>query len=85
MRHYLPDQTPAHEMRGRSAESLVLGLLWEDLVSQMSHVGYLGTELARAEVALRFGWHYEQDRPLRPVSNTLVKEEGARATEKQES
>lgn len=67
VRHYLPDQTPAHEMRGRSAESLVLGLLREDLISQMSHVGYLGVELAKAEAALRFGWHYEQDRPLRPA------------------
>ncbi len=67
VRHYLPDQTPVHEMRGRSAESLVLGLLREDLISQMSHVGYLGIELAKAEAALRFGWLYEQDRPLRPA------------------
>jgi len=66
VRHYLPDQTPAHEMRGRSAESLILGLLREDLISQMSHVGYLGIELAKAEMALRSGWHYEQDRPLNP-------------------
>lgn len=67
VRHYLPDQTPVHEMRGRSAESLVLGLLREELISQMSHAGYLGIELAKAEMALRFGWHYEQDRPLRPA------------------
>ncbi len=66
VRHYLPDQTPAHEMRSRSAESLILGLLREDLISQMSHAGYLGIELAKAEVALRYGWHYEQDRPLHP-------------------
>ena len=65
VRHYLADQTPAHEMRGRSAESLVLGLLREDLISQLSHAGYLGGELAKAEAALRSGWHYEQDRPLR--------------------
>jgi tetrahydromethanopterin S-methyltransferase subunit A len=64
VRHYLPDNIPAHEMRGRSAESLLLGLLRENLVSQLSHAGYLGIELAKAEAALRFGWHYEQDRPL---------------------
>ena len=74
VRHYLPDQTPVHEMRGRSAESLILGLLREDLISQMSHAGYLGGELAKAEAALRFGWHYEQDRPLRPVSDAPVKD-----------
>jgi tetrahydromethanopterin S-methyltransferase subunit A len=81
VRHYLPDQTPAHEMRGRSAESLVLGLLREDLISQLSHAGYLGGELAKAEAALRSGWHYEQDRPLRLATSG----EATQATEKQES
>jgi tetrahydromethanopterin S-methyltransferase subunit A len=82
--HYLPDQTPAHEMRGRSAESLVLGLLREDLISQMSHAGYLGAELAKAEAALRFGWHYEQDRPLRPSSGAPAEDTVAQATKQQE-
>lgn len=67
LRHYLPDHTPAHEMRGRGAETMLLGLLREGLVSQLSHAGYLGGELAKAESALRLGIrvHYEQDRPLR--------------------
>jgi tetrahydromethanopterin S-methyltransferase subunit A len=66
LRHYLPDHTPAHEMRGRGAETMLLGLLREGLVSQLSHAGYLGGELAKAESALRLGVrvHYEQDRPL---------------------
>ena len=67
LRHYLPDHTPAHEMRGRGAESMLLGLIREGLVSQLSHAGYLGGELAKAEAALRLGTRvrYEQDRPLR--------------------
>ncbi len=67
LRHYLPDHTPAHEMRGRSAEPMLLGLLREGLVSQLSHAGYLGAELAKAEAALRLGSsvRYEQDRVLR--------------------
>ncbi len=67
VRHYLPGHIPAHEMRGRTAESLLLGLLRENLISQLSHAGYLGMELAKAESALRLGTsvHYEQDRPLR--------------------
>ncbi len=69
IRHYLPDNTPAHEMRGRSAESMLLGLLREDLVSQMSHAGYLGGELAKAEAALKLGLRYEQDRPLRTIED----------------
>jgi len=67
LRHYRTDHTPAHEMRGHSAEPMVLGLLREGLISQLSHAGYLGSELAKAESALRLGdtVRYEQDRPLR--------------------
>jgi tetrahydromethanopterin S-methyltransferase subunit A len=79
LRHYLPDHTPAHEMRGRTAESMMLGLIREGLVSQMSHAGYLGGELAKAESAIRLGLRvrYEQDRPLR--RDTSTEEEGAPA------
>jgi len=67
LKHYLPDHTPAHEMRGRAAESMLLGLIREGLISQLSHAGYLGAELAKAEAALRLGTRvrYEQDRVLR--------------------
>lgn len=65
VRHYLPDNTPAHEMRGRIAQSIILGLIRENLISQMSHTGYLGAELAKAEAALRLDLCYEQDQPLR--------------------
>lgn len=66
LRHYLPDHTPAHEMRGHAAGPMVLGLLREGLVTQLSHAGYLGEELAKAEAALRLDLRYDQDRPLRP-------------------
>src|SRR3989454_5393493 len=65
LRHYLPSHTPAHEMRGRGATSMLLGLLREGLVTQLSHAGYLGEELAKAQTALQFGLRYDQDRPLR--------------------
>jgi hypothetical protein len=66
LRHYLPDHTPAHEMRGRVAGPMLLGLLREGLVTQLSHAGYLGEELAKAQAALHLGLRYDQDRPLRP-------------------
>src|SRR5690348_12506171 len=57
---------------------MLLGLLREGLVSQLSHAGYLGGELAKAEAALRLGSdvRYEQDRPLRhqTPSSTLPAE-----------
>jgi tetrahydromethanopterin S-methyltransferase subunit A len=62
--HYKADRSPAHEMRGRTAEPMLLGLLRERLVSQLSHAGYLGAELAKAETALRLDLSFEQDRPL---------------------
>jgi tetrahydromethanopterin S-methyltransferase subunit A len=67
LRHYLPDHSPAHEMRGRSVGPMLLGLLREGLVSQLSHAGYLGEELAKAQVALQLGLRYDQDRPIRPA------------------
>ena len=66
LRHYVPDHTPAHEMRGRGATSMLLGLLRDGLVTQLSHAGYLGEELAKAQTALQFGLRYDQDRLLRP-------------------
>ena len=66
LRHYLPAHTPAHEMRGRGATSMLLGLLRDGLVTQLSHAGYLGEELAKAQTALQFGLRYDQDRLLRP-------------------
>ncbi|RKT47059.1 DUF4346 domain-containing protein [Thiocapsa rosea] len=63
-RHYLKDNTPAHEIRSRSGERILLGLLRAELVSQLGHAGYLGAELAKAETALRLGLDYEQDRRL---------------------
>jgi tetrahydromethanopterin S-methyltransferase subunit A len=66
LRHYLSDHAPAHEMRGRGATSMLLGLLRDGLVTQLSHAGYLGEELAKAQTALQFGLRYDQDRLLRP-------------------
>jgi tetrahydromethanopterin S-methyltransferase subunit A len=41
-----------------------LGLLRERLISKLSHAAYLGSELTKAESALRLGLRYEQDKPL---------------------
>jgi tetrahydromethanopterin S-methyltransferase subunit A len=64
VRHYRQDHTPAHILRGRSAEPLLLGLLREGLVTQLSHAGYLGVELTKAELALKLGQPYEQDKSV---------------------
>jgi acyl carrier protein len=65
VRHYRDDFHAGHEMRGRRAESMVLGLLRAGLVRDAGHAAYLGAELAKAETALRLGLDYVQDLPLR--------------------
>src|SRR5207253_10402401 len=85
LRHYLPERPHPHELRGRGATSILLGLLRDGLITQLSHAGYLGEELAKAQTALQFGLRYDQDRPLRlrespAAATTLPQEIG---TEKQ--
>jgi hypothetical protein len=65
LRHYRADFAPGHEMRGRRAESMVLGVIAAGLLTDLGHAGYLGAELTKAESALRLGLEYEQDLPLR--------------------
>jgi tetrahydromethanopterin S-methyltransferase subunit A len=72
--HYLPDNSPAHVVRGRNGEAILLALLREGLISQLSHAGYLGAELAKAETAIRLDLPYEQDWPLR-MSEEPVRQE----------
>jgi tetrahydromethanopterin S-methyltransferase subunit A len=49
---------------GRTAAEVSGAILAAGLVSQLDHAAYLGAELARAELALRLGVPYRQDRPL---------------------
>lgn len=70
VRHYRSDNTPAHQLRSRNGEAILLALLDHDLITQLDHAAYLGAELAKAETALRLGLRYLQDRPLGPVPPT---------------
>ncbi|WP_181808410.1 DUF4346 domain-containing protein [Streptomyces shenzhenensis] len=65
LRHYDNDLTPRHEMTGVRAESMLLGLLRAEVITDPAHAGYLGGELTKAETALRLGLPYDQDLPLR--------------------
>ncbi|MEU6021890.1 hypothetical protein [Micromonospora sp. NPDC047134] len=65
LQHYHHDLRGGHELRSHSAEALLLAAIRHDLVDELSHAGYLGTELGKAETALRLGLRYVQDRPLR--------------------
>jgi hypothetical protein len=79
LRSYGPDLSPRHEMTGRRAESMLLGLLRAGVVREPSHAGYLGGELVKAETALRLGLRYEQDLPLRATGPREGGQEGGDA------
>jgi len=48
-------------IRGRRWEDILFTIIKEGRVSRLDHAGYLGRELSKAELALRFGRSFEQD------------------------
>ena len=65
LKHFYPNHKPGHVIKGNSAQSILHVLIGENLVSELSHAGYIGSELAKAEASLKLDLVYEQDRPLR--------------------
>ncbi len=49
---------------GKNAKEIVDTILRENLVSRLDHAAYLGRELKKAEIALKLGKNYVQDREL---------------------
>lgn len=62
--HYSYDRKIGGRFLGDTAEGLCDTLIERGLVSHLEHSAYLGRELAKAEVALRNGLRYRQDRDL---------------------
>jgi len=65
VKHYDITHQPGYMVKGHSAQSIIHAIISQKLVSEISHAGYLGAELARAEASLKLDLVYEQDRPLR--------------------
>jgi dihydropteroate synthase len=55
---------PHYAIRGKTAEEVLSEIARLKLVSQLGHAGYLGSELAKAEIALKTGKGYLQDAAL---------------------
>jgi dihydropteroate synthase-like protein len=64
--HYdsLKMDEPVNIIKGKTAEGVYGKIIQLGLVSRLDHAAYLGSELAKAEVALRTGKEYIQDSPL---------------------
>ena len=55
---------PVFIIRGENAEVIYSKIVEMGLVSRLDHAAYLGSELAKAELALKIGKEYIQDTPL---------------------
>jgi len=62
--HYSVEAKLREVFEGRSAEILGRAVMDAGAVRELGHAAYLGRELAKAELALRRGLVYEQDRDL---------------------
>ena len=64
MEHTSPANVKIGEFRGKTGFELMQTLTKEKVVSLIPHAIDLGLELMKAEIALKLGLHYNQDRPL---------------------
>ncbi len=62
--HYENTGRLAHVIEGRQAAVIAATVIAQGLLTQLDHAAYLGRELAKAEIALKTGSHYEQDAAL---------------------
>jgi dihydropteroate synthase-like protein len=64
--HFTTDEAakPKSIVKGKTAEAVYAKIVEMGLVTRLDHAAYLGSELAKAEVALKTGKEYVQDRTL---------------------
>jgi dihydropteroate synthase-like protein len=57
-------EKPTTIVKGKTAQAVYAKIVAKGLMTQLDHAAYLGSELAKAEIALRTGKEYIQDRTL---------------------
>lgn len=62
--HYENNGRLANVIEGREGAVIAATAIEQGLLTQLDHAAYLGRELAKAEIALKTGSHYEQDAAL---------------------
>lgn len=61
--HYSYDNTLLEVLEGKNARSLYWTIIENGWVTQLDHAAYLGKELTKAELSIRLGFKYVQDKP----------------------
>lgn len=57
-------ETPTLIVKGKTANAVYRKIIDLGLISKLDHAAYLGNELTKAEIALRTGKEYIQDKPM---------------------
>lgn len=73
-RYHTPEGMPQADVIGTDAEEIVQTLVREGLVTSLQHAAYLGHELHKAEIALKFRLNFVQDSDLDFSRKTKKKE-----------
>jgi len=60
--HYSYDNKLIHIIEGKDATSIYATIIENGWISELSHAPYLGRELAKAELSLKYGFKYIQDK-----------------------
>ncbi len=60
--HYSYDNTLLRTIEGKDATSIYQTIVGNGWVTQLSHAAYIGKELAKAELSMKLGFRYIQDR-----------------------
>lgn len=60
----LKKDKPTTIIKGKTAEGICVKIIEMGLMTRLDHAAYLGSELAKAEIALKTGKEYIQDNPL---------------------
>ncbi|MCL5949888.1 MAG: hypothetical protein M1490_05365 [Candidatus Bathyarchaeota archaeon] len=68
--HYSYDNKLLRYIEGKDAETLYSTIVCNGWVTQLSHAAYVGMELEKAEMSLKLGFRYVQDKAQYPIKNT---------------
>ncbi len=60
--HYAYDNKLLHVIEGKDAPSIYSTIIENGWITELSHAAYLGRELAKAELSLKHGFKYVQDK-----------------------
>jgi len=60
--HYSYDNKLLHIIEGKDATSIYSTIIENGFITELSHSAYLGRELAKAELSLKYGFKYIQDK-----------------------